>query len=103
MTGNQQEDRPSPVGAADTIKRLFLIAAFRRSTMMNPIRKETEFYTTVERWLQKHFHCFMTAKNLGLIHSRVDVFGVRDVGGDFSGDVEIIAVEVKRGVEPFAT
>jgi hypothetical protein len=31
------------------------------------------------------------------------VVGVRDVGGDLSGEVESIVVEVKRGSEPFAT
>jgi hypothetical protein len=29
------------------------------------------------------------------------VIGIRDIGGDFSGEVETIAVEVKRGSTPF--
>jgi hypothetical protein len=44
-----------------------------------------------------------TAINKGTGYSHADVVGVRDIGGDLSGDVETIIVEVKRGVEPFAT
>jgi hypothetical protein len=33
----------------------------------------------------------------------VDVIGVRDVGGELSGEVQTIAVEVKREGSPFAT
>jgi hypothetical protein len=39
-------------------------------------------------------------------HGRIDVVGVRDVRGaraDLSGEVEIIAIEVKAGNQPFAT
>ena len=57
----------------------------------------------VEKWMKKHFQCFQTAKNTGLIHGRIDVVGVRDVGGSFSGEVETISIEVKRGTEAFAT
>lgn len=63
---------------------------------------EKTLYPTVERWLQRHFGCFQTAINKGLRHSRIDVIGVRDTGGDLSGEVETIAVEVKRGNFPFA-
>ena len=65
--------------------------------------KENALYPVVERWVAKHFACFHTAVNKGLKFSRVDVIGVRDVGGDLSGEVETISVEVKRGTEPFAT
>src|SRR5437764_15255149 len=64
---------------------------------------ENTLYPYVERWLKRHFLCFRTAINKGLRHSRIDVVGVRDIGGDLSGDVETIAVEVKRGLFPFAT
>ncbi len=64
---------------------------------------EAKLYPFVERWIQKHFRCFKTAINVGLVYSRVDVLGVRDVGGDLSGEVESIAIEVKRGSAPFAT
>lgn len=53
--------------------------------------------------MKKHFRCFKSAVNIGLSYSRVDVLGIRDVGGDLSGDVETIAIEVKRRHEPFAT
>jgi hypothetical protein len=35
-------------------------------------------------------------------NSRIDIVGIRDTGGDLSGEVETIAVEVKRGSFPFA-
>jgi len=39
----------------------------------------------------------------GLKYSRIDVVGVRDIGGDLSGEIETIGIEVKRGASPFAT
>jgi hypothetical protein len=63
---------------------------------------ESSLYPTVENWLRRHFACFKTAVNKGLKHSRIDVVGVRDTGGELSGEVEVIAVEVKRGSFPFA-
>lgn len=63
---------------------------------------EKEYYPLVARWLKRHFLCFKVAINKGLRYSRIDVVGVRDVGGDLSGEVETIAVEVKRGGTPFA-
>lgn len=64
---------------------------------------EQKLYPKVEKWMKKQFLCFQTATNTGLRHSRIDVVGVRDVGGDLSGDVEIISIEVKNNSEPFAT
>lgn len=69
--------------------------------MKRPMEKA--LYSTVKRWLVRHFSCFASGINTGLKYSRVDVLGVRDVGGDLSGEVESIVVEVKRGTEPFAT
>ncbi|MBI4728053.1 MAG: hypothetical protein HY775_00900 [Acidobacteria bacterium] len=63
---------------------------------------EKTLYPVVERWVRRHFGCFQTAINKGLRHSRIDVVGVRDTGGDLSGEIEVIAVEVKRGSFPFA-
>jgi len=63
---------------------------------------EKVLYPLVERWLRRHFGCFATAINRGLRYGRIDVIGVRDIGGDLSGEVETIAVEVKRGSSPFA-
>jgi hypothetical protein len=65
--------------------------------------EEKILYPIVEKWLKRHYRCFKTFINKGLIYSRIDVGGVRDVGGDLSGEVESIVVEVKRGTEPFAT
>ena len=65
--------------------------------------KESSLYPGVERWLKKHFQCFKSGINIGLRYSRVDVLGVRDVGGDLSGQIATYAIEVKRGSEPFAT
>lgn len=67
------------------------------------IVKESELYPVVESWLQESHLCFKTAKNKGLRYSRIDVVGVKDVGGDLSGEVETISVEVKVGGKPFAT
>jgi hypothetical protein len=62
---------------------------------------EKTLYPLVGRWLRRHFRCFRCVTNKGLRYSRIDVLGIRDVGTDFSGDVETIAVEVKRGSTPF--
>jgi hypothetical protein len=64
--------------------------------------RESDLYPTVERWMRKHFYCFKTAIDKGLRYGRIDVLGIRDVGGDFSGEIETIAVEVKKGNTPFA-
>jgi hypothetical protein len=65
--------------------------------------RESASYPGVEKWMKKHFRCFKAATNVGLRYSRIDVLGVKDVGGDLSGEIEIIGIEVKRGTEPFAT
>ncbi|MBI2832455.1 MAG: hypothetical protein HYX79_09380 [Chloroflexi bacterium] len=67
------------------------------------VDKESDLYPYVETWLKENRLCFKTAKNKGLKkYSIIDVIGITDVGGDLSGEVETIAVEVKRGTEPFA-
>ena len=63
---------------------------------------EVEYYSRVDKWAKKHFGFFKTAINRGLRYGRIDVLGVRDVGGDLSGEIESIAIEVKRGRTPFA-
>jgi hypothetical protein len=65
--------------------------------------REKMLYPVVEKWIEQHFGCFQTDINKGSLHSHADVIGVRDMGGDLSGEVETIIVEVKRGQEPFAT
>jgi hypothetical protein len=64
---------------------------------------EKEYYPLVMRWLKRHFLCFKVASNKGLKYGRIDVIGIRDIGGDLSGEVETIAVEVKRGSTPFTS
>jgi hypothetical protein len=63
---------------------------------------EKTLYPHVRRWMRRHFLCFRLADNKGLRYGRIDVIGIRDVGGDFSGEVETVAVEVKRGSTPFS-
>jgi hypothetical protein len=64
---------------------------------------EKTYYPIVAKWLAKNHHCFRTAENTGLKFSRADVIGIRDIGGDLTGEIETIVVEVKRGSEAFAT
>ena len=71
--------------------------------MVANISSEAKLYPIVEKWMKKQFLCFKTATNTGLRHSRLDVVGVRDVGGDLSGEIETISIEVKNESEPFAT
>jgi hypothetical protein len=64
---------------------------------------EEHLYPIVANWLKKSHHCFLTRINTGLRYSRIDVVGLKDVGGDLSGEIETFSVEVKNGREPFAT
>lgn len=70
---------------------------------MNDVKLEKEYYPNVEKWLKNQYLCFETKTNIGTIKSRADVVGLRDVGGDFSGEIETIIIEVKRDKEAFAT
>jgi len=60
-------------------------------------------YPYIEDFLKgEAFGCFKTAKRVGTSFVGIaDVVGVRDVGGDVRGDIEVIAVEVKRSVRKF--
>jgi hypothetical protein len=64
---------------------------------------ESEHYVIVERFLRRRFGCFKTTQDRGTTFGRMDVVGIRDIGGDLAGAVEIIAVEVKAGNQPFNT
>ncbi len=64
--------------------------------------KERDLYTNVKDWLRENHSCFKTDVDKGQEYSRIDVVGVTDVGGDLSGEVETIAVEVKQGTGQFA-
>ncbi len=69
---------------------------------MKPLLEKT-LYPVVKKWMKKQFLCFKVDVNKGLrSYSIADIIGVRDVGGDLSGDVEMIIIEVKRGHDPFA-
>ena len=69
---------------------------------MPKIIRESDLYPIVERWARRRLHCFKTFKDKGLRYGRIDVLGIRDVGGDLSGEIETIAIEVKKGSTPFA-
>ncbi len=64
---------------------------------------ERDYYPYVERFLKRRFGCFVTGQDKGTKYGRVDVIGIRDLGGAVSDSVEIIAVEVKAGTQPFNT
>jgi hypothetical protein len=64
---------------------------------------EKDYYSIVSKWLEKQYNCFKTAINTGLEYSRADVIGLRDIGGDLSGEIETIIIEVKHDKEAFAT
>lgn len=64
---------------------------------------ESEHYSLVEKFLRKRFGCFVTTQDRGTTFGRMDVVGIHDIGGDLAGAVEIIAVEVKAGNQPFNT
>lgn len=63
---------------------------------------EKGLYPAVETWAKRHFGCFKTGVNRGPRHGRIDIVGVRDTGGDLTGDVDVIGIEVKRGTTAFA-
>lgn len=60
--------------------------------------KESSLYPFVEDFLKSEsIGCFRTEQKKGTSYVGVaDVIGVRDVGGDVRGDIEIVAVEVKK-------
>jgi hypothetical protein len=66
-------------------------------------QREKAAYPIIRNWMKRHFLCFKSDINKGLKHGRADVIGIRDIGGDLSGEVETIAIEIKRGTSPFAT
>ena len=64
---------------------------------------EKDRYPIIETYIRKRFNCFETVQNKGTKFGRVDVVGLRDIGGDLSGALEVVAVEVKNGNQPFNT
>lgn len=67
------------------------------------ILSEADLYPQVEAWVKRRFKCFATAINTGIRFGRIDVVGIRDIGGVFTGSTELISVEVKAGNQPYAT
>lgn len=65
--------------------------------------RERDFYQPAERWATRRWDLFASGIDKGLRHGRIDVVGLRDVGGRLSGGAEVIAIEVKRGTQPFMT
>jgi hypothetical protein len=65
--------------------------------------RERDLYDNVARYLRNTVGCSDTAIDTGLQLGRIDVIGLRGIGGDLSGEAETIAVEVKAGRQPFAT
>lgn len=64
---------------------------------------EKDYYPIVAKWLKNSKHCFKTEITSGLSYGKIDVYGVRDIGGDHCGEIETISVEVKRDNEAFGT
>jgi hypothetical protein len=71
-------------------------------TGMRPER-ERDLYPRLARYAKERWHCFAMATDTGLQTARIDVVGLRHTGGKLSGGVEIVAIEVKAGNQPFAT
>ena len=65
--------------------------------------KESKLYPKVEKFVKNKFHCFATGVNKGTKNGRIDIIGIRDIGGDLTGKTELISVEVKAANQPFAT
>ncbi len=65
---------------------------------------ERQYYEHVEKFLKKSHGCFHTEQTRGLgidgVNGNIDVVGIRHVGGDLTGDIEVISCEVKDH-EPF--
>ena len=63
--------------------------------------KERDLYPAVERFAKSTLGCFTTQVDTGTKLGRVDVVGLKDVGGRLDGEGEVVAIEVKRGRSPF--
>jgi len=64
---------------------------------------ETTLYPSVEDFLRSEsIGCFKTEQRVGTSFIGIaDVIGVREIGGDVRGDVEVISVEVKPSAKTF--
>ena len=62
---------------------------------------EKELYPVVESFLRRKFECHKTAINTGTNYAHVDVIGLRERRSNFAENIELVAVEVKRGAASF--
>ncbi len=71
----------------------------------HPRVKERDHYRTVVEFLRgEDFNCFFAKESFGARDVGIaDAGGIRDVGGQYASDIEIIAVEVKVFWNKFAT
>lgn len=53
--------------------------------------------------MNREWGCFASKTDTGTRLGRIDVAGIRDIGGDLSGQTEVIAIEVKPGGTVFTT
>lgn len=62
--------------------------------------EEKNYYSIVKDFLLKEFKCFYVETEVGVENvGRIDVVGLRDIGGRYSGEIEIISVEVKKSTK----
>ena len=64
---------------------------------------ERDLYPSVERWLAERYECIDTFVDKGITYGRIDVSGIRHVGGHLTGASEFVAVEVKTDRQGFGT
>ena len=63
---------------------------------------ERRYYRIVERFLVDELGCFVARQMKGVQGVGIaDVLGARDIGGEYDGGVEVIAVEVKLTADNF--
>lgn len=63
--------------------------------------KESDLYPDVRNFLDSTFKCVWSAIRAGTGQGVVDVLGVRHLAGNLASAEEVVAIEVKRGNEPF--
>ena len=64
---------------------------------------ERDLYPSVRRWLSERYDCIDTFVDKGITYGRIDVSGIRHVGGHLTGASEFVAVEVKTDRQGFGT
>lgn len=64
--------------------------------------EERDMYPVIARWLQAKGGCFFAAEEVGTRLGRIDVLGIRDMGGRLASETESIAVEAKTSTGRWA-